>query len=182
MVILKQYGYSRFPSPLFQRPSLAFARLLQRARVDQKRLKNRYGLQDYGAGEGNNVTLAPGVYVLAHDTSTYQAFGYTYIAKVKIEDGVFIGANAIILPGVTIGKNSIIGAGSVVSKNISADVVAAGNPAKVIGTREEFLEKHRAQMKTAPLFGEEYTLRQNVSSVMQQEMNKKMKNGDGYIK
>ena len=49
-----------------------------------------------------------------------------------IEDNVWVGANSIVLKGVNIGKNSIIGAGSVVTKSIPANVIAAGNPAKII--------------------------------------------------
>jgi acetyltransferase-like isoleucine patch superfamily enzyme len=49
-----------------------------------------------------------------------------------IERGSWIGANAIILPGVIIGRNSIIGAGSIVTKNIPSNVLAVGNPARII--------------------------------------------------
>lgn len=49
-----------------------------------------------------------------------------------IEDDVFIGTRCIILKGVTIGAHSIIGSGSVVTKNIPPDVIAAGNPCKII--------------------------------------------------
>jgi acetyltransferase-like isoleucine patch superfamily enzyme len=55
-------------------------------------------------------------------------------APVKIGDNVFIGVNSVILKGVAIGDNSVIGAGSVVITNIPENVIAAGNPAKVIGT------------------------------------------------
>jgi acetyltransferase-like isoleucine patch superfamily enzyme len=51
---------------------------------------------------------------------------------IKIEDDVWIGAGAVILPGVTIGQGSVIGAGSVVTKNIPRMALAAGNPARVI--------------------------------------------------
>lgn len=51
---------------------------------------------------------------------------------VHIMNGVFIGSNVIILKGVTIGKNSVIGSGSVVTKSIPDNVIAAGNPAKII--------------------------------------------------
>ena len=51
---------------------------------------------------------------------------------VVIKDNVWIGANTIVLKGVTIGKNSLIGAGSIVTKSIPDNVVAAGNPCKVI--------------------------------------------------
>ena len=57
---------------------------------------------------------------------------YQYTSFVRIENNVWIGAGAIILPGVTIGENSVIGAGSVVTKDIPANVVAVGNPCKVL--------------------------------------------------
>lgn len=53
-------------------------------------------------------------------------------APVIIEDNVWLGLNVIVLKGVTIGKNSVIGAGSVVTRNIPANVIAAGNPCRVI--------------------------------------------------
>jgi maltose O-acetyltransferase len=53
-------------------------------------------------------------------------------APVHIHQNVFLGSNVSILKGVTIGKNSIIGNGSIVTKNIPENVMAAGNPAKVI--------------------------------------------------
>lgn len=51
---------------------------------------------------------------------------------VTIGDDVWVGGGAIILPGVTIGSRAVIGAGSVVTRDIAADVVAAGNPCRVI--------------------------------------------------
>lgn len=51
---------------------------------------------------------------------------------ITIGDNVWLGGGTIVLPGVTIGENTVIGAGSVVTKNIPANVVAVGNPAKVI--------------------------------------------------
>jgi acetyltransferase-like isoleucine patch superfamily enzyme len=54
------------------------------------------------------------------------------VAPVRIESNVFIGTNAIVLKGVTIGSNSVIGAGSVVTTDIPANVIAAGNPCRVI--------------------------------------------------
>lgn len=51
---------------------------------------------------------------------------------VHIGDNVWIGAGAVILPGITIGENSVIGAGSVVTKDVPANVVAVGNPCRVL--------------------------------------------------
>jgi len=93
---------------------------------------------------GNNVTFAPRGHVLAHDGSMKTALGYTKIGKVVIEDNVFVGAGAIILPNVRIGKNSIIGAGSVVTHNVPENSVSAGNPARTICDLDFFLDKHKA--------------------------------------
>ena len=66
---------------------------------------------------------------------------------VHIGKNVWIGAGALIMPGVTIGENTVIGAGSVVTKDIPANVVAVGNPCRVmreIGDRDrEFYFKDR---------------------------------------
>lgn len=57
-------------------------------------------------------------------------------APVIIHDNVWLGLNAIVLKGVTIGENSVIGAGSVVTKDIPANVIAAGNPCRVVRSIE----------------------------------------------
>lgn len=100
----------------------------------------------YHIAIGDNVTLAPRVQILAHDSSTMMFLGKTRAANVCIGDNVFIGAGSIILPGVHIGNRVIIGAGSIVSKDIPDNSVAAGNPAKVLGPIDEYLEKEKAQM------------------------------------
>ena len=129
---------------------------------------------------GDDVTLSPRVIILAHDASTKRHLGYTRIGKVIIGNKVFIGAGSIILPGTIIGDNSIIGAGSVVSKNIPENSVAAGNPARVLCSLEDFLSKHKTKMKNCPSFGEEYKL-ESLTSFKIEEMNKKMGNRQGYI-
>lgn len=55
-----------------------------------------------------------------------------YNKSVHIGENVWVGANTVIVPGVTIGKNSVIGAGSVVTKDIPENVVAVGNPCRVL--------------------------------------------------
>ena len=58
--------------------------------------------------------------------------GYQYNMPIHIGKNCWLGAGVIVLPGVTIGDNSVIGAGSVVTKDIPSNVVAIGNPCKVI--------------------------------------------------
>ena len=53
-------------------------------------------------------------------------------ANIVIEDNVWIGLNAIVLKGVTIGKNTIIGAGSVVNRSLPPNVIAAGQPSRIV--------------------------------------------------
>ena len=58
--------------------------------------------------------------------------GYEYGIGVTIGNNVWIGGSVVINPGVSIGDNAVIGAGSVVTKNIPANVIAVGNPCKVL--------------------------------------------------
>lgn len=131
---------------------------------------------------GDNVTMAPRVHVLAHDASTCYHLGYARIGRVTIGDNVFIGANSVILPCVKIGANSIIGAHSTVSKDIPDNVVAAGSPAKIICTLEEYIEKNRKLMLTNPVYEEEYTLRKNVSDEKKQEQFDALQGRMGFVK
>jgi maltose O-acetyltransferase len=84
---------------------------------------------------GNNVLLAPKVqiYTAYHPLNAdMRRSGLEMAAPIKIGDDVWIGGGAIICPGVTIGDNTTIGAGSVVTKDIPANVVAVGNPCRVV--------------------------------------------------
>lgn len=62
---------------------------------------------------------------------------------IKVGKNCFIGCRTTILPNVEIGDNTIIGACSLVNRDIPANVVAAGNPCKVICTLEEYRQKHK---------------------------------------
>ena len=55
---------------------------------------------------------------------------------------VYIGNNSLIMPGVTIGNNVLIAAGSVVTKSVPSDVVIGGNPAEIICTLSEYIERN----------------------------------------
>lgn len=112
---------------------------------------------------GDDVTMAPRVHILCHDASTKGFLNYTKIGRVTIGNNVFIGAESVVLPGVTIGNNVVIGANSTVTHNIPDNSVAVGSPARVISTLDEYLEKERRRMETVPCYGEDYTLRKDVS-------------------
>jgi maltose O-acetyltransferase len=84
---------------------------------------------------GNNVMLGPGVQIYtAHHplAASERVKGPEYATAISIGDNVWIGGGTIICPGVSIGENTTIGAGSVVVRNIPENVVAAGNPCRVI--------------------------------------------------
>ncbi len=78
---------------------------------------------------GPNVTIATANHPIAPEL---RARGLQYNRDVHIGNDVWIGANVVIVPGVSVGKNSVIGAGSVVTKDIPENVVAVGNPCRVL--------------------------------------------------
>lgn len=83
---------------------------------------------------GDSCMLASRVYITDSDWHGIydRSLPPKEISRVVLEENVWIGDSAIICKGVTIGRNSIVGAGSVVTGDIPADVVAAGNPARII--------------------------------------------------
>lgn len=78
---------------------------------------------------GPNVTIATAGHPVLPEL---RAKAYQYNMPVHIGKNCWIGAGAVILPGVSIGDNVVIGAGSVVTKDIESDVVAVGNPCKIL--------------------------------------------------
>ena len=89
---------------------------------------------------GDNVFVAPncGFYTAGHALDAEQRIqGLEYAYPITIGNNVWIGAQVCVLPGVTIGDNTIIGAGSVVTKSIPANVLAVGNPCRVLRTITE---------------------------------------------
>lgn len=130
---------------------------------------------------GDNVTMAPRVHIICHDASTKTFLNYTKIGRVNIGNNVFIGAESIVLPGVTIGDNVVIGANSTVTHDIPAGSVAVGSPARVVCTLEQYLAKEKARMETAPCYGEDYTLRQNVAMEKRMDQKATLDGRIGYI-
>jgi len=92
---------------------------------------------------GNHVDIASDVmiYNSEHDINSD---GFDPIEEpVEIEDYVFIGPRAIILPGVKIGKGAVVGAGAVVTKNVDPFKIVVGVPAKEMGERKNKNPKYK---------------------------------------
>ncbi|TAK50674.1 MAG: acyltransferase [Bacteroidetes bacterium] len=89
---------------------------------------------------GNSVSISPEVYIisLSHDSQSPEFV--TVGKKVVIEDYVWIGARAMIMPGVTLSKGCIVAAGSVVTKDVPPYTIVGGVPAKKIGDRPQNLD------------------------------------------
>lgn len=87
---------------------------------------------------GDDVQIGPSVQLLTPDHPRDPArrrSGVESAHPITIGDDVWLGGGVIVLPGVTIGARTIIGAGSVVTRDVPADVVAVGNPCRVLPTR-----------------------------------------------
>ena len=98
------------------------------------------------------IEIGEGVHIIANTTIFAHDYSYAILRRIyhcmpqrdkltKIGNNVFIGRNSIILMGTTIGDNCIIGAGSVVRGNIPSGTIWAGNPARQIGTIEEYYNR-----------------------------------------
>lgn len=92
---------------------------------------------------GDNVLIAPncGFYTAGHPLDVESRVKWLeYAYPITVGNNVWFGANVSVMPGVTIGDNTVIGAGSVVTKDIPSNVLAYGNPCRVI---REITEKDR---------------------------------------
>jgi len=131
---------------------------------------------------GDNVTFAPRVHILAHDASTKRYLGYTKIGLVNIGSNVFIGAGAVVLPNVTIGDNCIIGTSSVVTKNIPENSIAVGNPAQVISSYDEYMEKNKLLLDKRPKYDSKWTVNnKEFNYEMKAKMKKDLESGIGFV-
>lgn len=84
---------------------------------------------------GDNAQIAPNVaiYTAGHPIHPdSRNSGYEYGIDITIGDNVWIGGNTCIMPGVTIGNNVVIGGGSVVTKDLPDNVIAVGNPCRIV--------------------------------------------------
>jgi galactoside O-acetyltransferase len=91
---------------------------------------------------GPNVILATAGHPILGELRVH---GYQYNAPIHIGKNCWLGAGAIVMPGVTIGDNVIIGAGAIVTTDVPSDSVAAGIPARVVCTLDEYYQKRKTK-------------------------------------
>lgn len=106
--------------------------------------KVSFGSEPYLIEIRDNVQITNGTKIFTHGGGWIFRKEYPkldYFGKVTIKDNVYIGNNCLIMPGVTIGNNVIVAAGSVVTKSIPNNSIVGGNPARIIGEVESYLEK-----------------------------------------
>lgn len=104
-----------------------------------------WGSEPYLIKIGNNCQITNGVNLFTHGGAgavrqyypKFDCFG-----RVIIGDYVYIGSNTLVMPGVTVGDNVLIAAGSVVANSVPSNVVIGGNPAKIICTLDQYIEKN----------------------------------------
>lgn len=111
-----------------------------------------FGSEPYLISIGRHVTISAQVVFINHDGGTWvfrhlpRYRDVIKFGRIVVHDNCFIGAGAMILPGVSIGPNAVVAARAVVTTDVPANTVAAGVPARVVMTVEEYAEKSLAEM------------------------------------
>ena len=100
---------------------------------------------------GDNTMFGPNVVLCSASHPVLPGLrqkGYQYNAPIRIGKNCWLGAGAMVMPGITIGDNTVVGAGSVVTKDLPANVVAVGNPCRILRQigerdRETYFRDHK---------------------------------------
>lgn len=120
--------------------------------------------------------------LLCHDAQMDEFLDIARLGRVTIHESCHLGARCIVLPGVEIGPRTIVGAGSVINKSLPPDTVCAGNPARVICTLNEYLQKHRDRSARAPVFEYEQYDISRLNPQRRAELVAAALNGAAYIR
>lgn len=111
-----------------------------------------FGTEPYLIKIGDNVRLTSNVKFITHDggmwviRNKFDMPDADKFGTIEIGNNVNIGWNVIIMPNVRIGSNCVIGAGAIVTKDIPDNSVAAGVPARIIETIDEYYEKNKSRI------------------------------------
>lgn len=108
---------------------------------------------------GDNVFISINAHFVCHDGSTLpfraEIPDLELAGEITVGNNVFIGMGALILPNVNIGNNCIVGANAVVTRSVADGTIVAGNPARVVGQTDDFLQRAQAKsLKIGHLHGQ----------------------------
>ena len=107
--------------------------------------RTMFGSEPFLVSLGHNVHICAGVQFLTHDGGVLALRNrfpkLDLVAPIVVGNNVVIGVGAVLLPGTVIGDDCVIGAGAIVTGSIPAGSVAAGNPARVVRSTEDYLAK-----------------------------------------
>lgn len=117
-------------------PEIRHLHIGQNSIINRKCILDRRG--GLYIGDNVNISSEVAIYTAGHEIDSTD-FAY-YTKSVYIDDYVWIGTRAMIMPGVRVGKGAMVMPGAIVTKNIDAYSIVAGIPAKVIGKRNNNLE------------------------------------------
>ncbi len=130
---------------------------------------------------GDWCGFGPDCMILAHEGQMDEFLDAGRIGRVTIHAHTHIGARTVILPGVEIGPRTIVGANSVVTKSLPPDTVCAGNPARVICSLDEYLERFRTRMADRPKFEYMKYGSRHLTPERRAELVAAVADGDAYI-
>lgn len=105
----------------------------------------RWGTEPYLISIGNHVQVTSGVSFHTHgggNAIRRQIPDFDCFGKIVVKDWAYIGAGSRIMMGVTIGEGALVAAGSVVTKSVPPYTIVGGNPAKIIGTIDDYIERN----------------------------------------
>ncbi len=107
----------------------------------------------------NNIAIASSVHIVPHDiihmVLNWSKDGgdnyHIHMGCIEIMDNVFLGSECMILPNVKIGPNAIVAAGAVVTKDVPEGTIVGGNPARVIGSFDDLMEKRKGDINVSDI-------------------------------
>lgn len=108
--------------------------------------KDHWPSEPYLITIGSNCALTKGVKIFTHGgarVARRKYPNYDVFGMVEVGDYCYIGTNSLIMPGVKIGNGSMVVAGSVVTKSVPPNMVVGGNPARILCTVDEYIERNK---------------------------------------